>query len=279
MKTTELLSEIKKDFEKHDIETADAEWIFCEVLNCNRGELFVPKTLEKKQEKQIRKISIKRLKNVPLAQILKKRNFFGMNLFVNKNVLIPRFETEGLCELIGEILPTKNFGNFTGVDLGTGSGAIAITLSKQYSMTMTAVDISSKALKVAKKNAKIQNVDIKFVKSNMLSKIFGQKFDFVVANPPYILSEDIPKLAKEVRIFEPKIALDGGGDGLQYYRKIIQDVPFVLNEGGWLFFEVGKERANEVVRLMKKDFERIQVRKDLQGIERYVFGKVKTKNV
>lgn len=278
MKTTEFLAEIKKKFEKGDIDPVDAEWIFCEVLNCNRGELFIPKVLEKKQENKIRSIVKKRLKNVPLAQILKKRDFFGMRLFVNQNVLIPRFETEGLCEIIEEVLPSQNFGEISGVDLGTGSGAIAIALTKHCQMTMTAVDISAKALSVAKKNARLQNVKIEFVKSNMLSKLFGRKFDFVVANPPYIISSDMPKLSKEVRIFEPRIALDGGGDGLQYYRKIIQDSPFVLKEGGWLFFEVGKDRAEEVTRLMRKDFDRIQTKKDLQGIDRYVFGRVKLRS-
>ena len=268
------VKELEELFEKNNIDVVDAEWIVCEVTGLSRTSLD-KKQLTPKQEKQVDKIAQKRLKHVPIAHIFKKRNFYGFDLFVSPHVLIPRFETEGLCELVAKELPSNVLGTLKGLDLGTGSGAISIVLSKLYGHDMTAVDISKKALAVAKKNDKKFGTNIKFVRSNMTDKVLGERFDFVVSNPPYILTKDLSTLDKEVIDHEPRLALDGGGDGLQFYRKIIEDAPYVLVDDGYLFFEVGKGRANDVVRLMKKDFYKITVRNDLQNIERYVFGKLK----
>lgn len=278
MNARKKVEEIEKIFQRSNIEIADAEWIVCEITGYSKMCLS-ERQLTEAQIKKIDKVVKKRLKHIPIAQIFKKRNFYGLDLYINKNVLIPRFETEGLCELIAKELPADILGQLHGLDVGCGSGAICIVLSKLFGYKMTAVDISNKALKVAKKNAKKYNVNINYLRSNMLSEVKNYEFDFVVSNPPYILSSELKNLDKEVVGFEPKLALDGGGDGLQFYRKIIEDAPYVLKNDGYLFFEVGKGMANEVVRLMRKDFYAIKINKDLQGVDRYVFGKLKERKI
>ena len=276
MTAKKLLNDIVKKFKKANVDEADAEWIITEVCDVSRSAIGGQEVTQK-QQKQINRIVSKRLKHIPLAQILHNRNFFGLDLYINKNVLIPRFETEGLCELVAKTLPKDVLGETTGLDLGTGSGAISVVLSHIYGYQMTAVDISRKALRVAKKNAKKYDCDITFVRSNMTDKLIGRRFDFVVANPPYILSRDLKGLSVEVVKHEPHLALDGGGDGLQFYRKIVADAPYVLEGDGYLFFEIGKNLEDEVMRLMKRDFYAISVAKDLDGVNRYVFGKLKAK--
>ena len=271
-----LLKNIVARFKKAGIEETDAELIVAEVCDISRSQIGEQKVTSK-QMKQVNKIVAKRIKHIPLAQILHNRNFYGLDLYINKNVLIPRFETEGLCELVAKTLPKDVLGETEGLDLGTGSGAISVVLSKIFGYKMTAVDISRKALTVAKKNSRKFDCDIVFVHSNMAEKLYGKRFDFVVANPPYILSKDLKQLSAEVVKHEPHLALDGGGDGLQFYRKIVAEAPYVLEENGYLFFEIGKDLETEVVRLMKKDFSKIEVAKDLYGVNRYVFGKLKTK--
>ena len=274
MTAKELQKQIEKRFLGSNIETSEAEWIVLDVCGLSRTGLATHE-VSKKEEKKIQKIVELRMKSVPLAQIFHKRNFFGFDFYITKDVLIPRFETEGLCELVSKVLPTKTGDKMTGLDLGTGSGAIAIVLSKMFGYQMTAVDISKKALAVAKKNAKKIGADVRFLRSNMTDEVLGERFDFVVSNPPYILTSDLAKLESQVVLHEPRLALDGGGDGLQFYRKIVHDAPYVLEEDGYLFFEVGKGLAKEVVRLMERDFVNIEVQKDLQNIDRYVYGKLK----
>ena len=270
------LKTLKNKFEKQQIDLSDFDWIVCEVCGCTRGEIetIVPNS---KQLSRITKMAKKRLQHVPLAQIIHSRNFYGLDLFINKNVLIPRFETEGLCELVSKTIPSSVLGEVKGLDLGTGSGAISVVLSKLFGYKMTAVDISRKALAVAKKNSNKHGANVRFVRSNMAQKLYGERFDFVVSNPPYILSKDLPKLAKEVVGHEPHLALDGGGDGLQFYRKIVAEAPLVLKDDGYLFFEIGKDLEGEVQRLMKKDFYKICVARDMDGVNRYVYGKKKRK--
>ena len=270
------LKTLKNKFEKQQIDLSDFDWIVCEVCGCSRAEVetVVPNA---KQLSKINKMAKKRLQHVPLAQIIHSRNFYGLDLYINKHVLIPRFETEGLCELISKTIPTNVLGEVCGLDLGTGSGAIPVALNKLFGYKMTAVDISRRALSVAKRNSRKYECEIRFIHSNMAEKLYGERFDFVVSNPPYILSKDLPKLSKEVIKHEPHLALDGGGDGLQFYRKIVAEAPLVLKDDGYLFFEIGKGLEAEVMRLMKKDFYKISVEKDLEGVNRYVFGKLKRK--
>ena len=271
-----IIKQIHNEFLKNNIDQSDADWIVCEVCGCSRGEIGTIKPTPKQLAK-IKIMAKKRLRHVPLAQIIHSRNFYGLDLYINKHVLIPRFETEGLCELVSKTMPTNVLGEVCGLDLGTGSGAISVVLTKLFGYKMTAVDISRKALAVAKKNSKKHDCNITFVRSNMAEKLYGKRFDFVVSNPPYILSKDLPKLSKEVVKHEPHLALNGGGDGLQFYRKIVTEAPLVLKDNGYLFFEIGKDLESEVMRLMKKDFNKICVKRDMDGVNRYVYGQLKRK--
>lgn len=196
----------------------------------------------------------------PEAYKKKAWHFWGHDLFVNKHVLIPRFDTEILVE---EAL--KQIGKRAKVlDLCTGSGAIAIALAKE-GHDVTATDISHKALKVAMHNAKTHNLDIKFIKSDMFKNIQG-KFDIIICNPPYIKTDEIG-MFDETIFYEPRLALDGGEDGLKFYRIIAQQAGEYLTDGGLLALEI--DDAVAVKRIFEEHgWQGIQVFKDLLGHDR-----------
>ena len=251
-------------FKAKSIDLSDLDWIMVSVLGCTRGELALDRNLTSSEVKQIFKLVRKRLKGIPLSQVLAEVEFYGIKFYVNKHVLSPRPETELLVE---EVI--KEQSSKIGLDIGTGSGAIAITLTKVGGCEMSAVDISGRALKVAKKNEKKNFVDIKFIKSDLFSKVNG-RFDFIVSNPPYIKSEDIRFLDREVREHEPLLALDGGKSGYGFYERIIKEAPNFLKDRGKIYFEIGIGQAEELKSLLEKDFEDIRIKKDYNNIERIV---------
>ena len=251
-------------FESKQIDESDLDWIFVSVLKVTRSETKKDLSLTEDEIKKISKLAIKRFKGVPLSQILGVVEFYGLSFKVNKHVLSPRPETELLVELI----KNNEQGNY-GLDIGTGSGVIAVSLAKLAGCKMVAVDVSSRALKVAKRNAENQNVRVKFIKSNLFNKI-GEEFDFIVSNPPYIKSSDIFYLDDEVKNHEPILALDGGKSGLDFYEKIIKEAPKFLRENGRIYFEVGINQAPDVSKLLENDFKDIIIKKDYNNIERIV---------
>ena len=256
-------------FESFGVDKTDADWLLVDVLKIKRQDLNKDLPVTKSQINKVYKLAKKRCKGLPLSQVLGKANFYGYDFIVNKNVLSPRMETELLVE---EIIKTKGLKH--GLDIGCGSGIIPITLSLEANMFMTAVDVSCKALSVAKKNAKLYNVYVEFIKSDLFNNIKNKKFDFIVSNPPYIKSEDIKFLDREVR-HDPMLALDGGKDGLIFYKKIIEKSPQFLNDGGYIFFEVGINQASDVAKLLEKDFYNIEIIKDYNKIERIVKAKIR----
>jgi release factor glutamine methyltransferase len=217
-----------------------------------------------------------------------------MDFRVTRDVLIPRQDTEALVGAViayAGKLPGKHAGNekvgafISILDMGTGSGCIAVSLAK-YIMNcrVTAVDISEEALDIARFNAANNGVQnkIDFKKSDLFSELgpmgINKRFDIIVSNPPYIPSGEINNLQKEVKEHEPVIALDGGTDGLNFYRSIIAGAPAYLKPGGGLLaLETGYNQAEAVCRLMKRDFCGIEVINDLSGIGRVVMGKLYTK--
>lgn len=259
-----LKKAIQEVFEVKNIDESDLDWIFVHVLKINRTELKIDRALSVSEIKQIYKLAKLRMSSVPLSQVLGYVDFYGLNIKVCKNVLSPRPETELLVE---EVL--KDFKNSYGLDVGTGSGAIAITLNKFGNNFMTAVDVSGKALKVAQKNAKNLGANVTFVKSDLFKNI-KSKFDFIVSNPPYIKKSDIKTLDKEVREHEPILALCGGESGYEFYEKIIKSAPEYLNEKGKIYFELGIGQANYVKSLLEKDFCDIQIICDYNKIERII---------
>jgi len=213
---------------------------------------------------------IKKLEeHIPIQYITNKQEFMKLKFFVNENVLIPRSDTEILVEEIIENYKNKEVKI---LDLCTGSGCIAISLKKYIENSkIYAIDISEEALKVAKQNAINNEVDITFLKSDIFSNIKEEKFDIIVSNPPYIKTEVINNLDKEVKK-EPLIALDGGNDGLYFYKKIIEEGYKFLNENGTIFFEIGYDQKDEIINIVKNDarYEIVKTKKDLGNNDRII---------
>ena len=220
-------------------------------------------------------VNIEKLTNgVPLQHITHHQEFMKMDFYVNENVLIPRPDTEILVEEVIRI--AKNINNPKILDLCTGSGAIAISVAKNVpNAEVYAIDISKNALDVAKKNAKELNTNVKFVKSNLFNKIDKMKFDIIVSNPPYIKKADILNLSQEVKR-EPELALDGGVDGLDFYRKITEQAIDYLKFGSYLCFEIGYDQKDEVIDIINKheNYSNTYCKKDLGGNDRIIITQV-----
>lgn len=196
----------------------------------------------------------------------------GLNFYVNENVLIPQPDTEILVEEVLQLLKQNVSKKI--LDICTGSGAIAISIAKmQENSTVTASDISKKAINIARKNSVDNNTDIEFVLSNMFEKING-KFDIIVSNPPYIEENVISTLPKEVQK-EPYIALSGGEDGLKFYRIIAKEGKKFLNANGYIAVEIGYNQKEKVIELFEKeDYKEVYSKEDFGGNDRIVIAKI-----
>ena len=218
------------------------------------------------------KIVSERLTGRPLQYILGKAYFMGLEFFVDENVLIPRQDTELTAETAIGFLDERK-GNAKVLDLCTGSGALAVSIKSRFeNADVTASDISPKALEIAKKNAFDNDCYVTFVLSDLFEKIGGQ-FDLIVSNPPYIETDVIKTLQREVRDHEPVLALDGGADGLDLVRKIIADAPARLAAGGMLLIEIGEGQGALVLALAEKqkDLTACKIVKDLNGLDRMLY--------
>ena len=206
---------------------------------------------------------------MPLQYAIGHWQFYGLDLNVDQRALIPRFETEILVDYILKSDMKKN--NI--LDIGTGSGAISISLAKNLKNSkIIGVDIEEKALSLANENKdKLNLKNVSFLKSNLFSNVDGQ-FDIIVSNPPYISEEDYKKLDKKL-FFEPKSALVGGKDGLDFYKEIIKKSPIYLNKGGHLVFEIGYDQKDVINDLLiKSDFKNIENIKDFNGFDRIIIA-------
>ena len=257
----------------------DVETLLQKVLNVDRLYILLnlERNLSEEEENLFNKFIEERLNNRPIAYIVGNREFMGLDFYVQEGVLIPRPDTEILVEEVIEL--AKDKGKVNILDIGTGSGAITVSLAKYLeNAKVTSVDISEIALEIGKKNAVSNNVDdrIEFIKSDLFSSIDkGKKFDIVVSNPPYIKREVIDTLDKQVKDFEPYNALEGGIDGLDFYRAITKEAKNFLRKGGTLAYEVGHDQSEDVSKLMEMDgYTNIYTRKDLQQIDRVVIGNI-----
>lgn len=244
------------------------------ILNKPRQYMLIHdnEELTNKQEKAYLENIEKMIKGVPLQHITHSQEFMKMNFYVNENVLIPRPDTEILVEEVINIAKKTNAKKI--LDLCTGSGAIAISLAKYIENSqITAVDISEEALRIAKLNAVNNNVEdkITFVKSDLFENIVKEKYDIIVSNPPYIKKDFMKKLDKEVQQ-EPYIALDGGYDGLDFYRKIISEGYQYLKFKGCLCMEIGYDQKQEVFDIIKSQekYSNTYSKIDLGGNDRIV---------
>ncbi len=254
-----------EDLQKANIENPrlNSELILSHILNLNKIDLYLQAKNKIKNTKKIEKYLQKRISEMPLQYILGETEFYGYKILVNKNVLIPRPETEFLIEKI----VNENTEINSVLDIGTGSGAIAIALSQKMK-NITATDISTSALKVAKKNAKINLAKIQFIQSDIFENI-EDKFDIIVSNPPYISKDEFEILPNEIKKFEPEIALLAEENGLYFYKKILENAKKYLTDTGRIYFEIGCDQANRISEIaIKNGFSKIDVSKDLTVFDR-----------
>ena len=209
------------------------------------------------------------IKGTPIQYITKHQQFMALDFYVDENVLIPQPDTEVLVEEGIKIIKEQNMEV---LDLCTGSGAIAISIAHYcQNSTVTATDVSKEALEVARKNANLNNVNIEFIESNLFDKLTERSFDIILSNPPYIETDIIKTLEKDVQA-EPHLALDGGKDGLEFYKKILNEAHEYLKTNGYLMLEIGYNQGNAVINLAHKNLRLItkQPIKDLAGNDRVV---------
>ncbi len=230
------------------------------------GEEDITQDAQKEYEIAVQK----RAEHIPLQYIIGEQEFMGLRFKVNSNVLIPRQDTETLVEQVLKIVKP----GMKVLDLCTGSGCVLISVLKNApELTGMGSDISQTALLVAKENAKLHEVDAEWVRSDLFDNI-TETFDVIMANPPYIPTGEILSLMPEVRDFEPENALDGGADGLDFYRKIAGQVKDYLNPGGYVYMEIGYDQGEAVSELMRNaGFTEVEVIKDLARNDRVVKGK------
>lgn len=230
------------------------------------GEEDITQDAQKEYEIAVQK----RAEHIPLQYIIGEQEFMGLRFKVYSNVLIPRQDTETLVEQVLKIVKP----GMKVLDLCTGSGCVLISVLKNApELTGMGSDISKTALLVAKENAKLHEVDAEWVRSDLFDNI-TETFDVIMANPPYIPTGEILSLMPEVRDFEPENALDGGADGLDFYRKIAGQVKDYLNPGGYVYMEIGYDQGEAVSELMRNaGFTEVEVIKDLARNDRVVKGK------
>lgn len=275
MTIRELISKGSSKLNACNIENAkgDARSIFCHIYDINLSELFL--SMDKDVDERIGKMYLslieKRCQGIPLQHIIGKQEFMGFTFLVNEDVLIPRRETEELVEEVVSIIGDKKVKL---LDLCCGSGAIGISLAKLTGASVLCADISDKALQMTKKNIELNKVnDVKVIKSDMFEKIEGT-FDLIVSNPPYIKRDVIYTLAKEVRDYEPLLALDGGNDGLDFYRTLVKEAVKHLKPNGVLAMEIGYDQGEELKELIgySGNYKNIKVLKDLSKKDRMVIA-------
>lgn len=253
-----------------EIDEAEADYILSYELNIPVTEImFSTMDLSKRQYNSVIKKVKQRCEHKPITKIFGKCYFYGEEFFVNEHVLSPRFDTEVLVEkAIDYIKPNDRV-----LDLCTGSGCIAVSIAKNTEAYVEACDISKKALKVAKKNIKKHQVNVDVYQSNMFDKVQG-KFNVIVSNPPYIEKDVIDTLDKEVKDYDPLLALDGGEDGLDFYREIANNIKQYLLDGGVLLMEIGYNQAEAVKEVFKDIAKDIEIVKDYNGNDRVVVVKI-----
>ncbi len=256
----------------------NAELMLADILGMKRLNLYLnfDRPLTENEKELYRVFLSRRVKFEPLQYILGYTEFYGIKIFVNKDVLIPRPETELLVETILEKFKDRFEPDI--LDIGTGSGAIAIALAKNLRCKIKAIDVSDKALETAIYNSEFNdtNDNIEFAKLNILdNKLDLQKYDIIVSNPPYVAKEEYSNLQKEILDFEPEIAITDGGNGLVFYDRITKIAKEHLNENGVLLFELGKGQEVEVKQMMEqRGFKKIELIKDYANIVRIISGEV-----
>lgn len=279
MKTyKDVLEYGKKSLLECKIEDAQLDaWLLLEhVCGISRSWYFVHEDEDISQDciERYKLLIEKRGKHIPLQQLTKEAYFYGMKFFVNENVLIPRQDTEVLVEQVLNL--TKGKENLKILDMCTGSGCILLALLANLKQASgTGVDLSEKALEVARRNGREQGIEAFWIQSNLFDKVSGS-YDIIVSNPPYIETAVIENLMDEVKFYEPRMALDGTEDGLFFYRVITAQAEKYLENNGILAFEIGYNQGKAVSEFMiENGYGEVQVLQDLAGLDRVVIGRIK----
>lgn len=264
---SKMLTATNEKFRQEQIDESDAEWIYSIALGVKRENLKNERIITSYESKKINKIVTERLTGRPLWYIIGDTEFNGCKIKVDERALIPRPETEILADYAVKSIEEGD----KVLDLCTGSGCIAVSIAKNClpkRVSVTASDLSDAAIMLAKENARYNSVSIDFVQSDLFTNVHG-RYNLIVCNPPYIKSSEIPNLQREVKNFEPKIALDGGDDGLDFYRRISKSIRSYLAKDGILLLECGEGQAEEILKLFeKRDY--AMVMKDLSGVDRFI---------
>ena len=276
MNALELINIGEKKLRQKKIESfrLDSELLLSKILNKKREKILInlDQKISKKNFFMYRRLIQRRSKNEPIAYIMEEKEFWSKNFFVNRDTLIPRPETELMVEEIIEIFKKKRISI---LDIGTGSGCILISLLSELSNSKgVGIDISKKALIVAKKNSDKHKIlsNIKFLNKSLDAK-FNEKFDLIVSNPPYIKSSEIKNLREDIKKYEPRIALDGGNDGLDLIKKVIYKTKYNLKSKGKLALEIGNEQHKKVSEiLIKNNFKIEKIIKDYKDNVRCIIS-------
>ncbi len=278
MTVHDILIESANALERVDSPSArlDAEVLLAFCLGCDRLEFLKnpEMTISKKQHSEFRKLLARRLRWEPVAYITGRKNFWTFSLRVNKDVLIPRPDTEIIVEETVALCRDIDSEAINILDVGTGSGAIALALAQEIPRgKVTATDISKSALALARKNARLLNLEDKIdFRQGDLFEPLEEVFDIIVSNPPYITEAEYKGLPNGVKDYEPKIALLAGKNGLEFYEKLIDQAPGYLKKNGWLLLEIGAKQKKEVCALMEEAgrYDSITMRRDYAGLPRVV---------
>lgn len=273
----------KQRLEQAGVPEADLDaWYLLEyVTGISRAAFYADqdKEVPKAQKEQYEDCLKKRIRRIPLQHITGGQEFMGLNFRVNEHVLIPRQDTETLVEQALDLLKAKAApqaeGKYRFLDMCTGSGCILLSMlfRARYPATGIGADISEKALAVARDNADALGMKADFIQGDLFENVKG-KFSMILSNPPYIPSAVIETLQEEVRLHDPREALDGKEDGLYFYRRIVKESREYLLAGGYLLLEIGHDQAEEVSGLMHQaGYSDVRVKKDLAGLDRVVYGR------
>ena len=270
MKLLDLRKNLKKEFNQHDIDEVDVDFIISEVLGVKHTELILMDDVDDDAVAEIMEKVKLRLNNMPVDKIFKKSYFYGLDLVINDNVLSPRADSEILVETAIKYIKENQYSSV--LDLCTGSGCLAIAVKKNVpDAEVSASDRYEKALSLAKKNAKRNGADINFIKSNMFENV-TEKYDVIISNPPYIATDDLDELDEEVLRHDPHHALDGGEMGLKYFNIIHENAKQHLNNGGMLILEMDSMQKM-LIQSLFTDFEFIECVKDYNWLDRVVVFK------
>ena len=273
MNYQQILNKASKELQLKNLKSPklDSELILAKTLNVRREEILLNlnKKINKSDLNKFNYYLNLRGNHKPIAQIVNFKYFWKYKFFVDRNVLIPRPETELVIEKIMKILPSSSNKNI--LDIGTGSGCIAISLIKERpDCRITAIDKSKKAIKVAKKNAEMHQVGkkVKFINIDV-DKYFSNKYDLIISNPPYIKNSELLSLDKDVKLNEPKLALSGGSSGLEIFFKIINKCETLLKNNGKIVLEIGHKQGKELSKYLNLNgFNQTKIYKDLSGKDR-----------